>query len=281
MREGDISVHHVEMRHPVDRFVSYYLERSDRHFERDLAGNLSLEEWTVPMWRKYLDMVARDKMYYSGEETGTFCNRENILCLDRLRTRDSAHPLLKRVRPSAAKERVYFRYLAGPQDRLAWILDPEQGDPRLAIWRMRRCVVGLQTEAFDEYREVLGWYFPWIHEVRKPQAADSGSQNKSSAKRQPRAAQVRQRLPRFAYDMIAEFNWRDMRIYRAAKRQFRKQLRRVRHATGRDESGQRQTRWPPVDFATADEVQSAVSRELQHLPTYQVHEGLNRYMQGF
>ena len=67
---------------------------------------------------------------------------------------------------------------------------------RTAIWRLRRCVVGLQTEHFQVtavtrdftlnslntesvkrhsialengqgFKEVLGHYFPWLHEVPK------------------------------------------------------------------------------------------------------------------
>ncbi|CAE7252824.1 unnamed protein product [Symbiodinium microadriaticum] len=86
-----------------------------------------------------------------------------MLCVDLEKTGD-AHPLAHRVRPKAAKdslrgvhlcdlrflepkkEKFYFRFLGGPQNRLAWALDPEHGKARTAIWRLRRCVVGLQME---------------------------------------------------------------------------------------------------------------------------------------
>lgn len=92
---------------------------------------------------------------WPSQETGLFCNRENMLCLD---LAQSSHPLRHRVRPEAAKaqlqspmvepgeERFYFRFLGGPQNRLTWSLDPEHGQAARAIWRLRRCVVGLQME---------------------------------------------------------------------------------------------------------------------------------------
>ena len=110
------------------------------------------------------------------------------------------------------QEAFYFRFLGGPQNRLTWALDPEDGDAgdpleqicswilhmdpwfiaqsqlhvwtfwieqanqpgtpetktkaRKAIWRLRRCVVGLQMEHSQGFKEVLGHYFPWLHEVK-------------------------------------------------------------------------------------------------------------------
>lgn len=270
------------VRDPVDRFISYYLERSDRRFEREIAGNKSLDAWTPAELRRYLAAVARERMTYSGDEPGLFCNSENLLCLDKIRTRASALPLLRHVRPRGAREKLGFRFLGGPQNRLAWVLDPERGDPRLGAWRMRKCVVGLQAEDFDGFRKVLGWHFPWINEVREP--APDCSANASSnyracsmkirSRHNPRSDSVKKRLPRFAREMIAEFNWRDMRLYRAARRQFRRQLNRIASASGET------TRWPPVDYSSEQEVQDTMSRELQDTVTYQVHEGLNRYMLG-
>lgn len=267
------------VRHPVDRFISYYLERTDRRFEREVAGNRSIENWTDAELRQYLASVSRERMWLTGEETGTLCNKENLLCVDRLRTRASHLPELRRVRPKAVRERLYFRYLGGPQNRLAWILDPERGDPRLAIWRMRRCVVGLQAEDFDGFRRVLGWHFPWIHELRSrrgPRAEGRGAAAEPVRGRvNPSSGGVRSRLSPSARALIARFNWRDMRIYRAARQQFRRQLRRIDAASGGS------TRWPPVAEATEDEVQSNVSAELQDLATFQVHDSLNRYMLGY
>eukprot|EP00929_Paragymnodinium_shiwhaense_P096436 TRINITY_DN58024_c0_g1_i1.p1 TRINITY_DN58024_c0_g1~~TRINITY_DN58024_c0_g1_i1.p1 ORF type:complete len:1106 (-),score=184.54 TRINITY_DN58024_c0_g1_i1:87-3404(-) len=263
----------VLVRHPVDRFISYYLERSDRHFERDLGGvNRSIETWSPAAWRRYLSMVKRDRLWLDGEETGVFCNRENMQCIDLERSSKEAMPLLKRVRPKAAREKFYFRFLGGPQDRLAWMLDPDNGDPRVATWRLSRCIVGLQTEDFDGYREVLGWHFPWIHEVKPPA---SESSQKAFGRVNSRARRIRRLLPMFARNLIAEFNARDMFIYRAAKRQFRKQLERIRFARGGAAA-----RWPPVAWTTAAEVEEAISQSLSHTATHRTHGRLNRYMLG-
>eukprot|EP00928_Gymnodinium_smaydae_P070784 TRINITY_DN54553_c0_g1_i1.p1 TRINITY_DN54553_c0_g1~~TRINITY_DN54553_c0_g1_i1.p1 ORF type:complete len:1204 (-),score=156.88 TRINITY_DN54553_c0_g1_i1:33-3110(-) len=285
----------VLVRNPVDRFISYYLERSHRRFEREVAGNRSIEDWTPAELRQYLDSVRRDSMSYTGEETGLFCNFENLLCIDRLKTSNSQHPLLRNVRPSAAKERLYFRYFGGPQDRLAWMLDPERGDPKLGVWRMRRCTVGLQAEDSVGYRRVLGWHFPWIREVRRRPRNESHQDaaivlNETRAshrkgdetvaegdwgRNNPKSRTVRKRLKPFARAMIADFNARDMHIYRAARRQFRRQLQKIADAS----EGQ-QPRMPEVDYASEEEVQDTVSRELQDTATYQIHDRLNRYMLG-
>lgn len=266
------------LRHPVDRFISYYLERSNRRFERQVTGNRSIESWTTAELLQYLQAIARDKMWYTGDETGTLCNKENLLCIDRIRTQTSAMPMLRRVVPRAARERLYFRYMGGPQNRLAWMLDPEQGDPRLAIWRMRQCVVGLQAEDFEGYLRVLGWHFPWIHEVRMPEgAAQDGEPAPAQALRvrvNPRSHSVRRSLSRSARTLIARFNWRDMMIYHAARRQFKRQLARIEDAAGG------QVRRPPVAYSTEEEVQGLATQELGDLATFQVHDRLNRYMLG-
>ncbi|CAK0801857.1 unnamed protein product [Prorocentrum cordatum] len=265
------------VRHPVDRFVSYYMERSDRRFERTVAGNRSIHEWTSSELRQYLRSVARSRLSFTGKETGTLCNSENLLCLDPLRTRapppGAAQSPLRRLRRGAARERLYFRYMGGPQNRLAWMLDPERGDPRLAIWRMRRCVVALQAEDFQGYREVLGWHFPWIHEVRT-RASEAGPEEAVRGRVSEGSADVRGKLQPFARRMIARFSGRDMRVYRAARRQFRQQLRRIREASP---GGQH---WPPVAYSTELQVQDAAAAELSDLATYRVHDGLNRYMLG-
>eukprot|EP00439_Symbiodinium_sp_Y106_P032464 s4410_g3.t2 len=167
------------VRDPIDRFLSYYRERTDGRYARGLGRGPS--GWSAPAWRRYLRSVERDRLWYDGKETGVFCNRENMLCVDLEKTGDS-HPLAHRVRPKAAKEMFYFRFLGGPQkdssikrhqsiwarkwNRLAWALDPEHGKARTAIWRLRRCVVGLQMEDPKGFREVLGHHFPWLHELK-------------------------------------------------------------------------------------------------------------------
>lgn len=221
-------------------------------------------------------------MSHNGEEMGVFCNKENSLCVDQLRTRRWRYPMLRQVRPRAAREKFYFRYLGGPQDSLAWMLDPERGDVRRAIWRMRQCVVGLQAEDYDGYLRVLGWHFPWIHEVRRAPVNGSRSSGPAAGSAagslrnrvSPRSAAVRGNLTPQARAIIAEFNWRDMRIYRAARRQFRQQLARIKRASGgRD-------RRPPVAYSTEEGVQAAASERLRHMSTFQVHDRLNRFMMG-
>ncbi len=54
------------VRHPVDRFVSYYMERSDHHFEREVCQGRSLEHWTEDELRQYLDLISIDKMNFTG-----------------------------------------------------------------------------------------------------------------------------------------------------------------------------------------------------------------------
>lgn len=263
----------VLVRNPIDRFVSYYLERTDKRFERDVTGNRSIELWTPAELGMYLDSIRRDRMSYTGEETGVFCNFENILCLDRARMLQSAQPLLRNIRPGAAKENFYFRYNAGPQDRLAWMLDPEEGNPRLGTWRLQRCVVGLQEEEPSGYRRVLGWHFPWIREVRSPPNASESSDD--WVRLNPASRKIRSRLPKYARDMIAEFNVRDMRIYRAARRQFKRQLRRIQAVTG--DVGV-EVPLPQVHFASATEVDESLAADLSDTVTYKLHDGLSQYM---
>lgn len=252
------------VRDPIDRFLSYYRERTDGRYARGLGRGPS--GWSAPAWRRYLRSVERDRLWYDGKETGVFCNRENMLCVDLEKTGDS-HPLAHRVRPKAAKEMFYFRFLGGPQNRLAWALDPEHGKARTAIWRLRRCVVGLQMEDPKGFREVLGHHFPWLHELKEPRRARSATDAARS-----RGGTLRRTLPSFALQQIAAFNRQDMLIYAAARRQFRRQLNRIRRArTG-------PPRLPPVAEETVAEAQAILDKALSHTATWQNHHRLSAYL---
>ena len=251
----------ILVRHPVERFLSYYKERTDMHFAQNLGHGPA--GWSAAAWRFYLKMVERERLWYDGEETGIFCNRENLLCLDLNKTK--LHPLGHRVRPKAAKERFYFRFLGGPQNRLTWALDPEHGNARTAIWRLRRCVVGLQTEHFQGFKEVLGHYFPWLHEVPK----DMGP--RTSKRIRPAGSALLTTLPHFARRLIAKYNSKDMKVYYAARRQFRQQLVRLRR-------NRTAVRMPPVANVTEAEANTILSKALAHTATFRNHQRISEYL---
>ena len=73
----------VLLRNPIDRFLSYYLERSDRTLE---GGNLPIRMLsTLPLetFEKYLQAITVEHLRLDGRESGVFCNMENAeLCLE-------------------------------------------------------------------------------------------------------------------------------------------------------------------------------------------------------
>ena len=73
----------VLLRNPIDRFLSYYLERSDRTLE---GGNLPLRmltELPLETFEKYLQAITVEHLRLDGRESGIFCNMENAeLCLE-------------------------------------------------------------------------------------------------------------------------------------------------------------------------------------------------------
>ncbi len=73
----------VLLRNPIDRFLSYYLERSDRTLE---GGNLPirmLSSLSLETFEKYLQAITVEHLRLDGRESGVFCNMENAeLCLE-------------------------------------------------------------------------------------------------------------------------------------------------------------------------------------------------------
>lgn len=130
---------------------------------------------------------------------------------------------------------------------------------RRAIWRLRRCVVGLQTEDFPGFLEVLGFHFPWIHRLRRERGAA-----------RPRGRSLLSALPQFAVRLIANYNRKDMLVYRAARIQFRRQLARLRASGGASA--------PPLAPESEEEAKAIVDEALSHTATYQNHKRLSEYL---
>eukprot|EP00928_Gymnodinium_smaydae_P035876 TRINITY_DN25160_c0_g2_i1.p1 TRINITY_DN25160_c0_g2~~TRINITY_DN25160_c0_g2_i1.p1 ORF type:complete len:585 (+),score=98.82 TRINITY_DN25160_c0_g2_i1:104-1858(+) len=159
----------VLLRDPVDRFISYWLERSDRILLRD--DRTSLADVPLDELRAYLASVRADSMPLSGNETGVGCNREVGLCLQS--PSDGRRSDVSDVEPP---ETEGFRMLRGPQNRLARMLDPEgRARPRFAVAaeRLRRCTVGVIDAAHrSDLRAVLAHRAPWIREVLMDERSD-------------------------------------------------------------------------------------------------------------
>lgn len=151
----------VLLRDPTDRFVSYWLERSDRRLER--GGERTLSEVPPEELEAYLHSIRADTIVMLGDETGVGCNREVGLCLD------EDVPAGDIGRGAPPTETPSFRILRGPQNRLARMLDPDGGNrPRFSVAaaRLQRCTVGLIDRAHrDDLRAVLAHRAPWIREV--------------------------------------------------------------------------------------------------------------------
>jgi len=150
----------VMLRDPVDRFVSYWLERSDRRLE--LGGKRTLGQVPPAELKAYLDTVRAAALNLTGSETGVGCNREVGLCL-------AQDPPATEATDLEFVETEVFRTLHAPQNRLARMLDPSNGfAPRfeVAARRLERCTIGLIDQKHrDDLRAILAHRAPWIWEV--------------------------------------------------------------------------------------------------------------------
>ncbi|CAK0800066.1 unnamed protein product, partial [Prorocentrum cordatum] len=227
------------LRHPVDRFLSFYRERSNRAWERRLGREM--RHWTVAELRAYLRSASQRE--FDGNEPGVFCDDFLGGCL----TASTAMRPLRAARRnwSWRRESKYFRACGGPFDSLTWLLDPEHGEVETAIARMRRLVVGLLVERFDEWREVAAFFFPWLHEPR----SGDGPLAVQSTHEGPRQARVRRRyeLAPALREELARWNARDMAVYAAGTRpraRFDEQLAFARQRRGAAAARPAEDRWP-------------------------------------
>lgn len=202
----------ILLRNPVDRFLSYYLERSDRILEGGSLPIRMLTNFSLQEFEEYLDSVRFDRLRFSGSETGLFCNTENgQLCLDDASTAEASE---------GGPETFAFRSFGGPQNRLARMLDPPLGRISVAKERLKRCTVSLQNEDFSNHLRVLRKFQPWISQVH---FADSDASMQNSYNRRE-SAYLRDHLPEAFRRAIAEFNSADMELYHQGVEQFYQQV---------------------------------------------------------
>ncbi|CAE7254819.1 unnamed protein product [Symbiodinium sp. KB8] len=197
----------ILLRNPIDRFISYYLERSDRLLEGGSSILRFLSQVPLQEFEAYLDSIRFDRLRFSGEESGLFCNRENgELCL----ARDGD------VFADPGPESSGFRSHGGPQNRLARMLDPPYGRLEVAKARLSRCVVSLQNEDFENHLLILRAFYPWLKRVKFPES-DGTAQNIYNTQE---SAFIRDNLPAQYREAIARYNSVDMELYQFGVERF-------------------------------------------------------------
>lgn len=197
------------LRNPIDRFISYYLERSTRQLEGGALPLRHLSNVSLEDFESYLESVKMESLGYSGRESGLFCNLENgELCLD-IEGLDILDPT----------ETLAFRTLGGPQNRLARMLDPPMGRLKVAQERLRRCVVGLQNEDFSNQLRVLRKFQPWLRQVQF-----LGQERIRNGYNQRESEWLRENLPESFRKALARFNSVDMELYKQGLEQFYAQV---------------------------------------------------------
>ncbi|CAE7336173.1 unnamed protein product, partial [Symbiodinium sp. CCMP2456] len=163
----------------------------------------------------YLDSIRFDRLRFSGEESGLFCNRENgELCL----ARDGD------VFADPGPESSGFRSHGGPQNRLARMLDPPYGRLEVAKARLSRCVVSLQNEDFENHLLILRAFYPWLKRVKFPEG-DGTAQNIYNTQE---SAFIRDNLPAQYREAIARYNSVDMELYQFGVERFYWQVAEAR-----------------------------------------------------
>ena len=198
------------LRNPIDRFISYYLERSTRQLEGGALPLRHLTNVSLEDFEAYLESVRMESLGYSGRESGLFCNLENgELCLDMEGLEPSLDP----------HETLAFRSFGGPQNRLARMLDPPMGRLEVAKGRLKRCVVGLQNEDFSNHLRVLKKFHPWLRQL--PVEAQNSYNSRESK-------WLREHLPESFRKAIGRFNAVDMELYKQGLEQFYRQVAMAR-----------------------------------------------------
>ena len=105
----------VLLRNPIDRFLSYYLERSERRLEGGAVPIRRLMDLSMEEFEAYLESIQVDQLRFNGKETGVFCNRENAnLCLstEGLETEEAATETFAFRRVAEICSRLKERYTA-------------------------------------------------------------------------------------------------------------------------------------------------------------------------
>ncbi|CAK9044776.1 unnamed protein product [Durusdinium trenchii] len=130
--------------------------------------------------------------------------------------------VMERVRPFLPLLRLTDLVRKGRR-QLSRLLDPE-GSVALAIWRMRKCVVLLPEPGFQE---VIAYHFPYLklnnQELLWPNRTTSSSST-GFGHRQIRA-------PHFLVSRLSSQLRRERLLHRAGRRQFVRQLQRLRAET--------------------------------------------------
>ncbi|CAJ1370976.1 unnamed protein product [Effrenium voratum] len=204
----------VLLRNPVDRFLSYYLERSDRRLEGGDLPLRALAKLSEEELAEYLASIEAQNLRFSGSESGSHCNAENGgLCLRQVEVTEEGGP-----------ETLGFRSFLGPQNRLLRMLDP-LGSLDRAKHRLARCVVSLQNEDFENHLRVLRVFHPWLQ-----QTSFAGSELGQNSYNRQESAFLRAELPEGHRALIAAFNAKDMELYRQGLEQFYGQVALARSA---------------------------------------------------
>ena len=67
----------VAIRDPVERFLSYYVMRTDKSVEKVYGRPFA--EWTVKELEDYLDLVSPEGLVYDGTESGLYGTAEGYV----------------------------------------------------------------------------------------------------------------------------------------------------------------------------------------------------------
>lgn len=204
----------VTLRHPVQRFLSYYAKRSE------LQLGTSWANLHPTALKHFLQQSSPERLAVTREE-GVACSGSIGICL-RGRA-NSTGPL----RPHAGLRQRWgtklgLQYAAqhGPLNSLSRMLDPEGKGVDVALRRLNACIPLLLTERFADSAQLAAHYFPFMNLQLEERRRDPATGSRAlSADLAQRPDLVR---------LIEQHNEDDMRLYRFGKRRFERLLQPAR-----------------------------------------------------
>eukprot|EP00400_MALV-I_sp_L67-5_P000006 gene6-107_t len=217
----------IAVRHPVERFISYVLQRS-QNISYWLDADLSDEEF-----EKRLESVRPENMVYHDADIGLYSNLKMNEGLQVTGRSQGAMEKVFKMDPEHATEQYGWRELGGPHNSLLQILDPDFYDVQTAQRRLEHCLIVRLTEDRMNSHRILNHFLPWLNLELWDKRFNTFSLwhrarvfGVNLAENEVRKSrQIFETLPARHLESIAKWQKEDMILYNQALRQYSDELK--------------------------------------------------------